>query len=389
MFADLKSEIEHLSAKALFRQLEVKSDGIDFASNDYLGIARNKEIAASIATLWSELINQSNGEQFILGASGSRLVSGESFLYAQLEKKISEYHDVESALLFNSGYHLNVGLFAALAKPGDTIVYDEQCHASLIQGIKLSGVTTRRFRHNNLNHLRQKLIKSDVNSQAQIYVVIESIYSMEGSAAPLREILEIVEEFGARLIIDEAHALGVVGRKGAGLVSHLGLQDRVFARVVTYGKAFGLAGAALLGPELLKKIMINKSKPFIYTTALPIVQLIGLIQIYDYMLTNIEVLQKKLNENIEFFRKQMSTKLAGRQIDEVPELLPSEHPIQVLIYGNSQAVLEQSQNLKSKGFTVAAMRPPTVPKGTDRLRICLHVHNTKQQIQQLVEHIKI
>ncbi len=213
--------------------------------------------------------------------------------------------------------------------------------------------------------------------------------SMEGSAAPLREILEIVEEFGARLIIDEAHALGVVGRKGAGLVSHLGLQDRVFARVVTYGKAFGLAGAALLGPELLKKIMINKSKPFIYTTALPIVQLIGLIQIYDYMLTNIEVLQKKLNENIEFFRKQMSTKLAGRQIDEVPELLPSEHPIQVLIYGNSQAVLEQSQNLKSKGFTVAAMRPPTVPKGTDRLRICLHVHNTKQQIQQLVEHIKI
>ncbi|MEO9071246.1 MAG: aminotransferase class I/II-fold pyridoxal phosphate-dependent enzyme, partial [Ginsengibacter sp.] len=228
---------------------------IDFCSNDYLGIVKNKLIEKNISSSISH------------GSTGSRLLSGNYPLVEETEKLIADFHDADAGLIFNSGYDANTGLLSSVPQKNDTIIYDKLSHASLRDGIRLSFATSFSFLHNDLNDLEKKLSSSDPDSQK--FVVTESVFSMDGNFASLNEISKLCDKYNAALIVDEAHATGVVGEKGEGLVQKLDLQKKCFARIHTFGKACGAHGAIILGSQKLKKYLINFSRQFIYSTALP------------------------------------------------------------------------------------------------------------------------
>ncbi|MFO0323327.1 MAG: aminotransferase class I/II-fold pyridoxal phosphate-dependent enzyme, partial [Bacteroidota bacterium] len=248
----LKTRQENFS----LRKLNVIVPTIDFSSNDYLGFSSQE-------LLYKELTQLQSSNR--IGSTGSRLISGNSVLFDELEKNIADYHDAESALLFNSGYDANIGLLSSVPQKGDLILYDELIHASINDGIRLSFAKHFKFKHNDvidLNHLLER----HRNSFKEIYIVIESVYSMDGDSSPLNEIIALSKTFGARVIVDEAHAIGVFGEKGKGLCHELNIQSECFARIYTFGKALGCHGAAVVGSNELKKYLINYSRSFIYTT---------------------------------------------------------------------------------------------------------------------------
>jgi 8-amino-7-oxononanoate synthase len=346
------------------RRLPVALDLVDFYSNDYLGMAQNPAVKAAMQSALDE-----DGP---LGATGSRLISGNRKEMEVFEHFLATFHHSEKALLFNSGYAANQGLLSCMAERHDTILYDQLIHASLREGLKLSLAAHYSFRHNDLEHLEQKLQVS----KGQIFVVVESVYSMDGDEAPLIEMLELCEKYGAALIVDEAHATGVLGPEGRGLVAELGLEERVWARIYTFGKAMGGHGAVICGPGYLIDYLINFSKPFIYTTALPWHGLAGVHAAYLEMQngTALEALQ----QNIRFFTEQIPASLR-------PQFIPSRSAIQSLVYPGNSAVRELAKTLQVHGFAVWPILHPTVPKGQERLRICLHSFNTEEQIRRLLE----
>ena len=251
----------------LLRQLRTADEFVDFCSNDYLGFARS--------TVLRQAIQQADlrSDNSRTGATGSRLLAGQSALADEVEQELAQFYQTESALIFNSGYDANIGLLSCLPKAGDTLLTDELIHASMIDGARLSYATRHRFKHNDLADLTTKLQQA-TQLGGQIFVAVESVYSMDGDMAPLTDLVDICEKYGAALLVDEAHATGVYGsgpsgQGGEGLVVALGLQDRVFARVHTFGKALGVHGATIVGPAVLRQYLINFARPFIYTTALP------------------------------------------------------------------------------------------------------------------------
>ncbi len=349
------------------RCLPTALDLVDFYSNDYLGMAQNPVVKAAIETALEE--------KGPLGATGSRLISGNRQEMEAFEHFLATFHYSEKALLFNSGYAANQGLLSCMAERHDTIVYDQLIHASLREGLKLSLATHYSFRHNDLGHLEQKL----QISKGQIFVLVESVYSMDGDEATLLELVELCEKYGAALIVDEAHATGVLGPEGRGLVAELGLEERVWARIYTFGKALGGHGAAICGPGYLIDYLINFSKPFIYTTALPWHGLAGVQAAYQEMQKGTAL--QALQQNIRFFTEQMPASLR-------PQFIPSRSAIQSLVYPGNSAVRELAKTLQDHGFAVWPILHPTVPKGQERLRICLHSFNTETQIQSLLDVIQ-
>ena len=346
------------------RRLPTALDLIDFYSNDYLGMAQNQAVKAAIQSALDK--------EGTLGATGSRLISGNRKEMEVFEHFLATFHCTEKALLFNSGYAANQGLLSCMAERHDTILYDQLIHASLREGLKLSLATHYSFRHNDLEHLEQKL----QISKGQIFVVVESVYSMDGDEAPLVEMLELCEKYGAVLIVDEAHATGVLGPEGRGLVAELGLEERIWARIYTFGKALGGHGAAICGPGYLIDYLINFSKPFIYTSALPWHGLAGVHAAYLEMQKGIAL--ENLRQNIRFFTEQIPASLR-------PQFIPSRSAIQSLVYPGNSAVRELAKTLQDHGFAVWPILHPTVPKGQERLRICLHSFNTEEQIRRLLE----
>ena len=240
---------ERQQANAL-RVLRLNDDKIDFCSNDYLGIVKNKLIEDSI-------INKNLSH----GSTGSRLLSGNYKLIEETEKIIADFHDAEEGLIFNSGYDANIGLLSSVPQKGDVIIYDQLSHASIRDGIRLSFADSFSFLHNDVDDLEKKL-SAAAKPQQNIFVVTESVFSMDGDMAPLKEISKLCEKYNAALIVDEAHATGVVGEKGEGLVQHLDLQQKCFARLHTFGKACGCHGAVILGSTQLKKYLINFARTF-------------------------------------------------------------------------------------------------------------------------------
>lgn len=349
------------------RRLPTALDLVDFYSNDYLGMAQNPVVKVAIQSALDE-----DGP---LGATGSRLISGNRQELETFEHFLATFHHSEKALLFNSGYAANQGLLSCMAERHDTILYDQLIHASLREGLKLSLAAHYSFRHNDLAHLEQKL----QIAKGQIFVVVESVYSMDGDEAPLIEILELCEKYGAALIVDEAHATGVLGPEGRGLVAELGLEERVWARIYTFGKALGGHGAAICGPGYLIDYLINFSKPLIYTTALPWHGLAGVQAAYQEMQKGIAL--QALQQNIRFFTEQIPASLR-------PQFIPSRSAIQSLVYPGNSAVRELAKTLQDQGFAVWPILHPTVPKGQERLRICLHSFNMEEQIQALLEVIQ-
>ncbi len=341
---------------------------IDFCSNDYLGFARSKALLKLIEAETKKSAIPKNG------ATGSRLLSGNDQYTEETEQYIANFHGASTALLFNSGYDANVGLLSSVPQRGDTIITDELIHASLIDGSRLSYAERFRFKHNNLKDLELKL----QHAKGLCYVVIESIYSMDGDIAPLTEICELCTRYKANLIIDEAHAIGVFGDKGKGIICQLGLENRIFARIVTYGKALGTHGAAILGSKALRNYLINFARSFIYTTAAPIHQVVAIRCAYQLLEQNND--QQQLKEIINYYTNLIAD-------TDLPRI-ESNSCIQTILFTNDLAAKKAASYLQNKGFDVRAILSPTVPIGQERLRICLHLYNTKEEIMNLVSHLK-
>ncbi len=353
-----------------FRTLKHNNHLIDFCSNDYLGFA--KEVAIHQINNNTELV------QF--GATGSRLISGNYKLTEETETFLAHFYKANAALIFNSGYNANIGLFQCLPQRNDTIIYDEFIHASIRDGLRLSNAAHFSFTHNNLAALEQKLS----NAKGLVYVVVESVYSMDGDFAPLTEIVAICKKYNAALIVDEAHAVGIFGN-GKGLVSELGLENDIFARIVTFGKAFGVHGAAILGSNELRDYLINFSRAFIYTTALPLHSIVSIKNAHEFLLQNLNRINT-LKELITYFKTQISNELASStKLNLKSQIINSDSPIQCIIIPGNNEVKAMADKLQQSGFDVRPILSPTVPKGQERLRICLHSFNTKEEIDSLIK----
>ena len=345
------------------RQLSFLPSGIDFCSNDYLGLA-SQPLPPSVSTAH--------------GATGSRLISGNSPLAEETESFIASFHNAEAALIFNSGYDANVGLLSSIASRHTTFLYDELCHASIIDGIRLAICRNKfRFPHNDTQELEQLLQQHQ--SAGPVVVVVESVYSMDGDLAPLSSIADICTQYNAQLIVDEAHATGVYGTHGQGLVHSLGLQQQVYARVHTFGKALGCHGAAVVGSTLLRHYLINFARSFIYTTALPPHAIATINDVYQYLAAP-HFINAPLHQLIAYF---------GIQVAEhgITGCVPNNSPIQVLRTGGNEKTRQLAAALRQSGLLVYPILHPTVPIGSERIRICLHITNTTQDIDLLISTI--
>jgi 8-amino-7-oxononanoate synthase len=361
----IQSKIDERKASGTYRILKTDKPPIDFCSNDYLGFARSAILQQKV----DHYIQQTPA--YLNGSTGSRLLTGNTTFCEELEKEIATFHHSEAGLIFNSGYDANLGLFSSLPQRGDTIITDELIHACIIDGTRLSHANRYTFKHNNLQSLEGKL----KNATGNCYIAIESVYSMDGDTAPLQDIITLAEAYGAHVIVDEAHATGVFGH---GLAEQLNLQHKVFARVVTFGKALGVHGAIVLGSDLLRQYLINFARSFIYTTAASFHQLISIKMAYALLADAAEV-QQSVRNNIELFRSKLN---------DVPGLINSNSAIQSIIIPGNKKAKGAAQLIQDNGFDVRPILSPTVPAGTERLRVCLHAYNTKAEITGLTNLLK-
>ncbi|WPR72092.1 pyridoxal phosphate-dependent aminotransferase family protein [Flavobacterium sp. NG2] len=366
----LVAKLEKRIQSNSLRQLGSTRSPIDFSSNDYIGFSKSQAIFDE--THEYLLHHQWNQN----GATGSRLISGNHPVYTVVENEIACFHQTESALVFNSGYDANVGFFSSVPQKGDFIFYDELCHASIRDGIQLSNAKAYKYTHNDFEDL-ERLIQRCQTELVEVYIVTESIFSMDGDTPNLEELTTLTEKYNCHLVIDEAHALGVFGDKGEGLVQYLELQDKVFARIMTFGKGLGCHGAAVLGTTDLKTYLVNFARSFIYTTGLSphAVATIGIA--YKNLETQSQSIEK-LRNNITVFNQQK--KLAGLQ----PMFVRSKSAIQCAIIPGNEKVKNIASQLQEKGFDVKAILSPTVPEGQERLRFCLHSYNTEEEITELL-----
>lgn len=350
------------------RTLEINQGNlIDFCSNDYLGFAQNN-------TLKAAFLEKTKASQAPNGPAASRLISGHYKAHEQLENKIADFHTSASALLFNSGYDANLGLFSCVPQKGDTIIYDQLAHASIRDGIRMSNARSYSFKHNDIASLTQKLTAAKGN----IFVAVEAVYSMDGDQAPLNEIANICKKYGALLIVDEAHSIGLYGKYGAGLCDALKISSDCFARVITYGKAMGTHGAAILGSIQLKQYLINFSRPFIYTTAMDHSSIFKIDLAYDYLIKS-EDEQIALQQGIKQFKSLLK--------ESALQLIASESPIQCVLIPGNNAVKQKSSMLRQAGFHCKAILSPTVPEGMERIRISLHAFNKTEDIEKLCSYL--
>ncbi|SMC43470.1 8-amino-7-oxononanoate synthase [Cellulophaga tyrosinoxydans] len=373
----LSKKLTERAAQNALRELPLSSNLIDFTSNDYLGFSKNLSIYEKASKLLSDENHKRNG------ATGSRLISGNYSLYTQVEQNIASFHQVDSALVFNSGYDANVGFFGAVPQRGDVILYDEYIHASIRDGIAMSNAKAFKFKHNSLEDLGKVIrrIQANLPSESEIYVVTESVFSMDGDSPDLQSFAKLCADNGYHLVVDEAHAIGVFGFDGQGLLFDLGIQNQVFAQIITYGKAMGCHGAAILGSDALKEFLINFSRSFIYTTGLPPHSVATIMAAYQE-LTQEKSSREKLQQLISYIHGEVK----NQGLETV--FIPSNSAIHCCLIPNADKVKKVAKNLEKKGYNVKAILSPTVPLGQERLRICLHSYNTIEEIKNLLSILK-
>jgi 8-amino-7-oxononanoate synthase len=385
---------------------------VDFYSNDYLGIARDPDLLASVQQRRDEIV-AAKPHLALTGATGSRLISGNNEYFMHVEEELARFYNryggvarpvvclmadlvsiaagcSEAALLFNSGYAANLGVLSSLPQANDVVLYDELIHNSCHEGLRLSRAYpnnhTVAFRHNDIADLETKLQQhapSPNGSQRCVFVVVESVYSMDGDVAPLVEMTQLCERYGAYVIVDEAHGVGVYGPQGSGVVRELGLDvtsSRVLCcRVYTFGKAMGCHGAVVCGSRLLIDYLVNYARSFIYTTAFPFEQLVT-VQCAHELCARADDKRRASRQLVQYFK---------RRVQESPHipgdaLLQSDSPIQGVVFSGNHAVLDAARQMVAMGVRVIAIRSPTVPKGAERFRIIIHSHNTPHEIDQLI-----
>ena len=372
----LQQKLQQREEQNALRQLPIANDLVDFASNDYIGFASNE-------TIFHET------HQYLLdkgikvnGATGSRLLSGNHALYNETEDFISQFHQAEAALIFNSGYDANIGFFGSVPQRNDVILYDELCHASIRDGIQMSNAKSYKFLHNDLEELEKLITKyqipTDNRQPTTVYIVTESVFSMDGDSPNLGELIKLAEKYSAYVVIDEAHALGVFGENGEGLIQSLGLQHSIFARIITFGKGLGCHGAAVLGSNELKSYLVNFARSFIYTTALSPHAVATILQYYKHLLKQKATMQK-LKSNIIFFNQEKM------RLGLKPLFVYSKSAIQCAIIPGNERVKNIATQLQQKGFDVRPILSPTVPEGQERLRFCLHSYNSESEITNVLE----
>ena len=367
-----------MSTNAL-RSLGSEREAVDFASNDYLGFSKSETIFDSSHQY---LVDNQLKEN---GATGSRLLSGNHVLYAETESMLCEFHESEAALIFNSGYDANIGFFSSVPQRGDIILFDEYIHASIRDGITISKAKSYKFKHNDLQDLKEKIYRftqKKSNSQTEpveVYIVTESVFSMDGDSPDLKAFAEFCSQNKCFLIVDEAHAVGVCGQNGCGEVQRLELQEEIFARIITFGKALGCHGAAVLGNNELKDYLINFSRSFIYTTALPPHSLATIKSSYKSLISSggVENL-RALRKNIQFFKAEIKKNKIQNQF------INSDSAIHCCVVSGNEKVKSIAKKIQEKRFDVKAILSPTVPEGQERLRFCLHSYNSKKEIQEVL-----
>jgi len=371
----LNERKKHNASRGLVEAINL----IDFSSNDYLGFSKSKTI---LEKTHQYLIDHKLTQN---GATGSRLLAGNHALFNQVEKLISDFHNSESALIFNSGYDANLGFFSCVPQRNDIIFYDEFCHASIRDGIKMSNAKAYKYEHNNIDKLQEIIIRhSKLVSEAHsdIYVVTESVFSMDGDSPDLIQLAKLCKKENLHLIIDEAHAVGVFGENGKGLVNELQITDSLFARIITFGKALGCHGAAILASNDLRDYLINFSRPFIYTTALPPHSLANIKAAYGELSIQSKSKESQLintQKNIQFFKSEIKR----LQLQDL--FTESNSAIHCCIISGNDKVKHISAVLKHNGFNVKAILSPTVPIEKERLRFCLHSYNTPKEITNVLE----
>ena len=375
---NLDDELQQARDGGLFRELRTLASGqgasvmregrmlANFSSNDYLGLAASDELKAAL---------KEGVDRFGAGAGASRLVCGSLAPHEDLEGEIASFKGAESALSFSSGYAVALGTIPALLGKEDIIILDKLCHASLVDAARLSGATVRVFPHNQFEKLGKLLRGTRESATRRVLVVTESIFSMDGDAAALREIVELKDRHGAWLMLDEAHAVGVIGPQGRGLAAQFGLENRVELQMGTLSKAVGLSGGYLAASRSVISLLINKARSFIYSTAPPPAiafaarESLRLIQGDDG-----EQRRRKLSENMTLWHQQSTGESASA-------IFP-------VIIGNESRAMELSRRLLDKGFLVPAIRYPTVARGSARLRVTLSAAHEPAQIEALAMHLR-
>ena len=356
-----------LDERGLTRTLRPPT-GIDLSSNDYLALASHPRVKKAMAAAI---------EREGAGSTGSRLLRGERDSFAAIEQRFAHFKGTERALYFSSGYLANIAVMTTFAEAGDVIISDEHNHASLIDGIRLSPARRQIVPHNDIGAVRDVLVEAsetgEVRGAGERFVVVESLFSMDGDEAPLAEYAELCKRTGAHLIVDEAHAVGIYGARGTGLIEEQGVADDVFLSINTAGKALGVAGAFVAGPAWAIDYLIQRARPFIFSTAPPpaVASAIGasldLVEQEPERRARVRELAAKLRDSL---------RAAG-----VPCGRGNSHIVPVLI-GDNEAAVALAEMLQDDGFDVRAIRPPTVPVGTARLRVSVNATLTLDVIER-------
>lgn len=376
---NIATQLDELRAQGLWRELRpldevegvmVRSGGrewVNFSSNDYLGLAGSSELRAAL---------EEGVAKYGAGSGASRLVCGTHRVHVELEEELAGFKGTEAALTFSSGFAVALGTIPALVGAGDTIILDKLCHASLVDAARLSGATIRVFPHNHLDKLERLL----GTAKGRVLVVTESIFSMDGDAAPLCEIVDLKERHGAWLLVDEAHAVGLLGPQGRGLAAQLGVDQRVDLHLGTLSKAFGLSGGYLAASRQVIDLLINRARSFIYTTAPPPALAHALCAVLKLIRgAEGDALRQRALGNMMGLRE----KLAQGRAHEVPAaILP-------WLLGDETSALGASRRLGEAGFLIPCIRYPTVAKGAARLRITVGATHSSGQIDALAEALRV
>ncbi len=377
----LTQELKALEQQALYRQrkiidgpqsVHIHCDGrqmLNFSSNDYLGLANHPDVKKAF---------QQGINTYGVGSGAAHLVCGHTRVHHELEELLADYTGRSRALLFSTGYMANLGIVNALVNKNDVIFQDKLNHASMIDAALLASALQqcqlKRYPHNDEQRLAQLLAQAD--KSVRKLVMMDAVYSMDGDCAPVVSMSQLCQQHNAWLMLDDAHGFGVLGKSGAGIIEQYDLtQEQVPIYMATLGKAMGVAGAFVAGSDALIEMLIQKARPYIYTTAMPAA--IAQALLCSINLSRRETWRREqLDQNIQHFRQ-------GAEQLNLP-LMPSNTAIQPLLLGTNSRALEISRLLSEQGFLITAIRPPTVPKDTARLRVTLSAEHSQQDIEQLL-----
>jgi 8-amino-7-oxononanoate synthase len=375
-FTQLQQDLDERNALGLLRQRRmlqspqaphIMVDGksyLSFCSNDYLGLANHPRLIAAL---------QQGAQLHGVGAGAAHLVSGHSTTHHQLELELAAFVGRPSALLFSTGYMANLGVVQALVGKGDTVFADKFNHASLNDAMQLSRSAVKRYRHNDMPHLA--LLLEQANSGRKL-VITDAVFSMDGDLAPLPELLALCEQYDAWLLVDDAHGFGVLGGQGRGSLAHFGLDSPRIIYMATLGKAAGVFGAFIATEQVVTDTLINHARSYVYTTATPPALASALLESLQQISDG-----DGLRGHLQRLIARLRSGLRG-----LPwSVRPSSTAIQPLLVGNNQAALKLSEGLRERGIWVAAIRPPTVPQGTARLRITLSAAHGEEDVTRLIE----